>query len=99
MEPTLTAERGVSEPDALWPIVLQAFGAAVILGAELQLRWATSDFFGKVMGIAILIGLVVSPTIEVFRRRSGKNVRFSRLAAGGYAWVWITAVVLDRHFR
>lgn len=99
MESTATIERGVSESPALWPTILQAFVGALIVGDQVQLRWGTSDLYGKFMGIAILIGLVLNPSIELWRRRSGRNVRFNNLAVSGYALVWVTAGVFARHLH
>jgi hypothetical protein len=61
MESTTTVGRGDCEPSTLWPIILQAFVGALIVGDQVHLRWGTSDLFGKVMGIAILVGLVANP--------------------------------------
>jgi hypothetical protein len=94
---TTTIERGSSQPPAVWPIVLQAFVGALVVGDQVASRWGTWDLFGRFMGITLLVTLVLNPTIEAWRQHSGKDVRFSNLALSGYTLVWIAAVVFNRH--
>ena len=97
MEPTTTIERSTSQSTALRMILVQAFVGALVVGDQVVFRWGTSDLFGRFMGIIFLVILVLNPTIEMWRQRSGKDVRFSNLALSGYALVWIAAVVFNRH--
>jgi cellobiose-specific phosphotransferase system component IIC len=99
MEPTTEIERTVPTSPALWPIILAAFIAALIVGEQVLDRWGTSDLYGKVMSIVVLVILVFNPMMELWRRRSGKDVRFSHLATSGYTLVWIVAYLLTRHSR
>ena len=99
MEPTTAIERTVPTSPALWPIILAALMGELIIGEQVLYRWGTSDLYGKVMGIVVLVLLVFNPMMELWRRRSGKDVRFSHLAASGYTLVWIVAYVLTRHSR
>jgi O-antigen ligase len=97
MESTTTAERSLSASPSVWPIIVQAFIGAFFVGDAVIDRWGTMGIYGKVVGIALLINLVLAPTMTLLRQRSGKEVSFSNLAANGYALVWITAYVLTRH--
>ncbi|MGA8503115.1 MAG: hypothetical protein WB683_16285 [Candidatus Sulfotelmatobacter sp.] len=99
MEPTITIDRSVPAPPSLWPITLQAFVGALFVGDQVLERWGTFDLYGKFMGVAILIGLVWGPAIELWRKRSGKEVRFSNLATSGYTLVWLTVILFSRHLR
>jgi hypothetical protein len=58
-------------------------------------RWRTWDLFGRFIGISILVVLVLNPTEEVWRQRSGNEVRFSNLALSGYTSVWLAAVLFN----
>jgi hypothetical protein len=49
------------------------------------------------MGVFLIVALLLSPTTELWRKRSGKDVRFSNLAAVGYTLVWITAITFGIH--
>jgi len=99
MEPTTTIERGMSQSPALRMVLVQAFVGALVVGDQVVSRWGTWDLFGRFMGIGILVTLVLNPTIEMWRQRSGKDVRFSNLALSGYALVWVAAVVFNHHSR
>jgi hypothetical protein len=99
MEPTTILERSVPESPSLWPIVLQALFGVLIIGDQVQERWATWDLMGKFMAPALLFGLVVGPAVELWRQRSGKAVRFRNLAGNAYTLVWIATLLFTRHSR
>ena len=99
VEPTTTTERGLPESPALWPTFTTAFLGAFIVGTAALDHWGTWDLYNKIMGVAIVISLVLAPTLELLRKSSGKDVRFANLATSAYTAVWITAVVFNHHAR
>jgi len=99
MESTTANEQRVPKSQSIWQVILQAFLGVIFVGEQVLGRWGTSDLYGKFMGIVILLLLVLGPTMELRRQRSGKEVSFSTLATTGYMLVWMTAHVLTRHSR
>ena len=95
MERTTTIDRDTTESPALWPVVLQAFAAAVFVGSQVLRHWGHLDSLGRLLSLLILGGLVLDPSVEMWRRRSGKEVRFNHLAIGAYGLVWLTVVMFS----
>jgi len=95
MESRTKIKRGGSPP-ALWPIVLQAFVGVLIVSVEVQDRWGTWDSTGKFIAVVLLSGLLLGPTVEIFRKLSGRDVRFSNLAISSYTMVWVATVLFTR---
>jgi hypothetical protein len=77
--------------------MVQAYLGLLIVGTQLAQHWRAFDLFDKSMGVFLIVALLLSPTTELWRKRSGKDVRFSNLAAVGYTLVWITAITFGIH--
>ena len=93
MKPTTIIGDGVPNSPVLWPIALQAFVGAFIVGAHVFDLWGSWDFRGRLMAVLLLFGLLFTPVIEIWRQRMGKPVRFNILTGNGYALVWIATIV------
>jgi len=90
VERTATIDRDTHESPALWPVLLQAFAAALFVGHQVLRHWRALDSLGKLWSLLILSFLVLEPSVEMWRRRSGKEVRFNHLALVAYGSVWMT---------
>lgn len=91
-------KRGGSPP-ALWPVVVQAFVGALIVSVAARDRWGTWDSTSKFIAVVLLGGLLLAPTVEIFRKISGRDVRFSNLAVSSYTMVWVATVLFTRGSR
>ena len=94
MEIRVATERNEAESQTLWPIILQACTATVVVGIQVREHWAAWNQFDKVIGISILVMLVAVPAAETVRKRIGKPVRHGVLAFVAYNLLWLTVLVL-----
>ncbi len=98
MEPTSTLI-GVPKSVTLWPIIVQALAAILLVGMKIQEGWGTWDVMGKAIAIFLLLAIVGLPAVVMRGRRSGKGVRLSDLTAFAYIAIWATAVLFTHHSR
>ena len=89
-------EREQVESQVLWPIILQACVATIVVGTQVRSHWAAWEQFERFLGILVLVLLVAAPAIEIVRKSIGKPVRYGLLASGAYSLVWLT-VLMFKH--
>ena len=95
MQRPTTTDPDTPESPALWPVIAQAFVAALFVGSQILRHWGAFDLIGKLWGLLILGVLVVEPSVEMWRRRSRREVRFNHLAAGAYGLIWMTVFMFS----
>jgi hypothetical protein len=99
MEPTVTTDRNLARPASVVPILINALLGAFVVGIYMQDHWGVWDSTGRAIGVVLLIGLIGIPLRELWRERTGKDVRWEYLASTGYTLVFVATVLFNRHSR